>query len=73
MAANQNINSNSPRRSIKESFLAIWNELRKVTWPSRKEATRLTILVLAISGVIGAILSLVDLGFARLFRILTGT
>ena len=46
-------------------------ELKKVTWPTRKEAIRLTILVLIISGVIGAILSVIDFGFAELFKFLT--
>jgi preprotein translocase subunit SecE len=31
------------------------------------------LLVLAISGAIGAVLSLVDIGFSRLFQVLTGT
>ena len=59
------------RVSTLKSFSIIWDELKKVTWPTRKEAVRLTILVLIISGVIGAILSLIDMGFAELFKILT--
>ena len=41
-------------------------ELRRVTWPSREETVRLTIIVIAVSVAIGAFLGLVDLGFSRL-------
>ncbi len=43
-------------------------ELKKVTWPTRPEATRLTILVISISVAIGIILGLIDLGFSRFFE-----
>ncbi len=36
------------------------SELRKVTWPSREEAIRLTFMVLVVSGVIGVFLGAVD-------------
>lgn len=41
-------------------------ELRRVTWPTREETVRLTIIVIAVSVAIGAFLGLVDLGFSRL-------
>ena len=50
----------------------IVSELRKVTWPSRQETTRLTILVLVVSASIGALLGLIDIGFARLFSLIAG-
>jgi preprotein translocase subunit SecE len=40
-------------------------ELRKVSWPTRREATQLTILVLAVVLVSSAILGLLDLVFQR--------
>jgi preprotein translocase SecE subunit len=42
------------------------SELRRVTWPTREETMRLTIMVIAVSAVIGIFLGLVDLAFARL-------
>lgn len=42
-------------------------ELKKVTWPTRKETTRLSFLVILISGTVGVILGLIDLGFSRMF------
>ncbi|MBS96541.1 MAG: preprotein translocase subunit SecE [SAR202 cluster bacterium] len=34
--------------------------MKKVTWPSRQETTRLTMLVLAVSIAIGAMLGVLD-------------
>ncbi len=53
-------------------FGEVISELRKVTWPSRQETTRLTMLVLVVSVIIGAILGVIDIGFARLFAAIGG-
>ena len=53
-------------------FGEVVSELRKVTWPSRQETTRLTMLVLVVSIIIGAILGVIDIGFSRLFAALGG-
>ena len=45
-------------------------ELKRVVWPSREQATRLTILVVIISVTVGILLAGVDLGFGQLFRFL---
>jgi len=41
----------------------IISELKKVTWPTREETTRLTVAVLAVSITIGLALGGVDIGF----------
>jgi preprotein translocase subunit SecE len=41
----------------------IVNELKKVTWPTREETTRLTVAVLAVTITIGLLLGGVDIGF----------
>jgi preprotein translocase subunit SecE len=41
-------------------------ELKKVTWPSRQEAIRLTIMVLIVCIVAGIFLGLADFGFTHL-------
>lgn len=41
-------------------------ELRKVSWPTRQEATQLTVLVLAVVLVSSAVLGFLDLVFQRL-------
>lgn len=43
-------------------------ELKKVTWPTRQEAIRLTVTVLIVCIIIGAFLALADYGFSRLVR-----
>ncbi len=47
-------------------------ELRRVTWPTKEETLRLSIMVIAVAAAIGAFLGLVDLGFARIMGILLG-
>lgn len=43
-------------------------ELKKVTWPTRDEALRLTAMVLVVCAVVGVILALLDYGFGRLVQ-----
>ena len=42
-------------------------ELRRVNWPDRQEATRLTIMVLAVTFSMAVLLGLIDFIFAKLF------
>jgi len=44
-------------------------ELRKVSWPTRSEATRLTIIVLVVIGITSLFLGLMDFLFSRLFAL----
>ena len=44
----------------------IIDELRKVTWPTRRETIRLSIMVLIVCAVVGIFLGAVDYGFAEL-------
>ncbi|WP_129674828.1 preprotein translocase subunit SecE [Candidatus Chloroploca sp. Khr17] len=46
------------------------SELRKVVWPTREETIRLTIVVLTISTIIGAILAVGDTIFLFLYTTL---
>ena len=45
-------------------------ELRKVTWPTRQEARRLTTVVVIVVAVTSAALGLFDFGFARLIGLI---
>jgi preprotein translocase subunit SecE len=49
-------------RTLRETLA----ELRKVTWPTRQEATQLTIIVLVVVGVMSTFLGAMDYVFARL-------
>ena len=44
-------------------FRDIYNELKKVSWPTREETVRLTVAVVAVSVAIGMTLGAVDIGF----------
>jgi preprotein translocase subunit SecE len=44
----------------------IYDELRKVVWPTRREAVRLTLMVLALVVSIGIFLGALDYGFSQL-------
>lgn len=46
----------------------VWRELQKVNWPSRREATALTALVILLSLAIAAYLGVFDQIFTRLFE-----
>lgn len=51
---------------IRRYIAEVVAELRKVTWPTREEAKRLTKMVLIIAGAIGLILGSFDYGFTHL-------
>lgn len=61
------------RFSLFGFIVEVFQELRKVTWPSREETVRLTLLVIVLSAAMGAFLGLFDWGFSRLFSFLSGT
>ena len=46
------------------------SELRKVVWPTRREATNLTIIVLAATVAMSALMGLFDFAFTRLFGLI---
>jgi preprotein translocase subunit SecE len=51
----------------------IIGELRKVSWPSRRDTIRLTIMVIIVCGIIGLFLGALDYGFSELVaRVLLG-
>lgn len=41
------------------------DEFKKIIWPTRNEALRLTIVVIIASALIGTLLTLIDLGLAK--------
>lgn len=60
------------RFSLFGFFGEVWGELRRVTWPTRQEATRLTVLVLVISTAFGLFLGGADLIFSEVMSFLAG-
>ncbi|MDA1279287.1 MAG: preprotein translocase subunit SecE [Chloroflexi bacterium] len=65
--------SRSSGFSIVRFFGEVFSELRKVTWPTREDATRLTVMVIILSAVIGVLLGLFDMLFARIIAVISGT
>ncbi|MFF2754650.1 preprotein translocase subunit SecE [Psychrobacillus sp. NPDC058041] len=49
-------------------FKNVMSEMRKVSWPRKKELTRYTVVVLATVIVMAVFFALVDLGISQLFR-----
>ncbi|UCC62640.1 MAG: preprotein translocase subunit SecE [Anaerolineae bacterium] len=45
-------------------------ELRKVTWPSREEAVNLTLIVMAVTTAMAALLGVMDYLFSKLFGLI---
>ena len=50
------------RRFINES----WSELKKVSWPTREQVRNLTVLVFAVSFVVGLYITVLDVFFQGL-------
>ena len=55
------------RRFIDEA----WSELKKVTWPTREQVRNLTVLVFVISAVVGVYITVFDLIFTEVVRVIT--
>lgn len=45
-----------------------WQELKLVTWPTKREGRRLTTAVIIFSVIFGALIALVDYGLDKLFK-----
>jgi preprotein translocase subunit SecE len=62
--------SRKRQNPISRYFRETSAELRKVSWPSRKEATQLTFIVLIVIGLTSMFLGFLDILFTRLFAII---
>lgn len=57
----------SPPKKSRFRFIGeIFGELKKVVWPTRQEAIRLTIIVMAVCIAAGLVLGAIDYGFTEL-------
>jgi preprotein translocase subunit SecE len=48
----------------------IISELKKVTWPTRREATYLTTLVIIFTVAVAIVLGVIDFGFSKLMNVI---
>ena len=53
---------------IRRYFDEVWSELRKVSWPTREQVRNLTVLVFAISLVVGIYITVLDAFFQGVDR-----
>ena len=47
-------------KRIRRYFDEVWSELKKVSWPTREQVRNLTVLVFAISVVVGLYITVLD-------------
>ncbi len=57
---------------LRRYFDEVFSELRKVSWPTREQVRNLTVLVFAISFVVGLYITLLDQFFRGLIGLLAG-
>ena len=53
-------------------FDEVWSELRKVSWPTREHVRNLTVLVFAISLVVGIYITVLDTTFQNVIAFIAG-
>jgi preprotein translocase subunit SecE len=53
-------------------FDEVWSELRKVSWPTREHVRNLTVLVFAISLVVGIYITVLDTIFQNVIAFIAG-
>jgi preprotein translocase subunit SecE len=70
--ANRNSKSTAQRKpnAIQRYISETIGELRKVSWPTRQEATNLTVIVIIVTLAMSTFLGLLDFLFSRFFGLL---
>ena len=58
-------------KRLRRYFDEVWSELRKVSWPTREQVRNLTVLVFAISFVVGAYITVLDQIFQGLLALVS--
>lgn len=58
-----------PLRGMRAYFFGVRDELRKVTWPTREELTRLTIMTLVVTIAASIVLGIISAAYSELFVI----
>jgi len=61
----------NPFLKVQEFVMEVWTELKKSSWPTRKELVDSTIVVIVTILVLGIFVALADLVFLRIVALLT--
>jgi len=59
-------------KRFRRYFDEVWSELKKVSWPTREQVRNLTVLVFAISFVIGIYIAFWDAVFQNIIAFIAG-
>jgi preprotein translocase subunit SecE len=57
---------------LRRYFAEVWSELKKVSWPTRDQVRNLTVLVFAISFVVGVYITILDTVFRGFISVIQG-
>ena len=57
---------------LRRYFDEVWSELKKVSWPTRDQVRNLTVLVFAISFVVGVYITVLDTIFRGFISVIQG-
>ena len=60
-------------KRLRRYFDEVWSELKKVSWPTREQVRNLTVLVFAISFVVGVYITVLDQIFQGLLGLVART
>ena len=58
-------------KRLRRYFTEVWSELKKVSWPTREQVRNLTVLVFAISFVVGLYITVLDQIFQGLLGLVS--
>ena len=58
-------------KGIGKSFKNMWHELKKVTWPTKKELINYSVVVFVFMVVMGVIIGVIDFGAGELVSLIT--
>ncbi len=56
------------KRSPARFFKDVWGEVKKVTWPTKKDLFKTTFAVIAFIAIFAVVVGLMDLGLGALFQ-----
>jgi preprotein translocase subunit SecE len=62
---------NDDVKRLRRYFDEVWSELKKVSWPTREQVRNLTVLVFAISFVVGLYITVLDQIFQGLLGLVS--
>lgn len=66
------VNLSTAAAKVRQFLSEAKAELKKVTWPTRKQTVASTAVVIVVVAIIALFLSLVDLGLAKIIKLILG-